>query len=163
MTVNTASGTRVFIGSTVIPANMEDIDDAAALALFEADSYTEINEVENLGAYGDESTTVPFASLKDARNRKYKGTRDAGDAELVVGADDEDDGQQSLIAAEKEKFDYNIKVINNDAITLGGNGSIDYFYAKVMSARKTVGDVNNVVRRNFTLGINSRTVTVPAT
>lgn len=163
MTVNTAGGTRVFIGSTNIPENMEDIDDAAAILLFQADSYIEINEVENLGAFGDESSSVTFASLKDGRTRKYKGTRDAGDAELVVGKDDEDEGQQALLAAERTKFDYNIMVINNDAETLGGNGSVDFFYAKIMSSRKTVGDVNNVVRRNFTLGINSRTVTVPAT
>lgn len=163
MTVNTASGTRVYIGTTVIPANMNNINDAAAIALFQADSYTEIGEIESVGDFGDESTAVNFASLADGRTRVYKGTRDAGNIDIVVGDDASDAGQLALTAAEATQFDYNIMVVNNDAITLGGTDSIDFFYGKVMSKRKGVGDVNNIVRRTYTTHINSRIVTVAAT
>ena len=161
--INTASGTRIYIGTTGIPANMVDLTDEQALAEFEADSYIEIGEAESLGEYGDESEVVPFASLNDGRTRKFKGTRDAGTLPLVVGHDPSDEGQLAVVAAEANHLDYNFKVVGNDAITLGGNGSVDYFYGKVMSKRKNVGDVNNVVRANYAVGINSRIVTREAT
>jgi hypothetical protein len=159
MGVFTAAGTRVFLGTTAIPDNMVDMNDAQALAVFEADSYVEIGEVENLGEFGDESQAVTFASLKDGRSRKFKGTRDAGTIPLVVGHDATDEGQLALVAAEASPLDYNVKVVSNDALTLGGQGSVDYFYGKVMSKRKTHGDVNNIVRGNYAIGINSRIVT----
>lgn len=163
MTVQAAAGTKVYIGSTNIPPNLNDLDDAAALLLFEADSYIEIGEVENVGEYGDESQDITFASLADSRTRHYKGTRDAGVMPLVVGDDPEDEGQIACIQAEASNLDFNFKVQLNNAITLGGTGQIDYFYGKMMSKRKNVGDVNNVVRSNFAVGINSRIVTDPAT
>ncbi len=163
MAVNSAAGTKIYIGSTNIPPNLEDLDDAAALLLFEADSYVEIGEVENLGEYGDESQDIAFASLGDSRTRHFKGTRDAGVLPLVVGADPDDEGQLACIEAERSNLDFNFKVVGNDAVTLGGDGSVDYFHGKMMSKRKNVGDVNTVVRQNFSVGINSRIVTREAT
>ena len=161
--INTASGTRIFIGTTAIPANIVDLTDEQALAEFEADSYIEIGEAENLGEYGDESEVVPFASLNDGRTRKFKGTRDAGTLPLVVGHDPSDEGQLAVVAAEASPLDYNFKVVGNDAVTLAGDGSVDYFYGKVLGKRKNVGDVNNVVRSNFSVAVNSRIVTREAT
>lgn len=159
MGVNTAAGTRLFIGTTAIPANINDLSDAQALAAFLEDSYIEVGEVEDLGEYGDQSEDVTFASLRDARTRHFKGTRDAGTAAITVGHDITDEGQLAMIAAEASHLDFNIKIVANDAITLGGDGSEDYFYGKVMSKRKNVGNVNNVVRGNYAVGINSRIVT----
>lgn len=159
MAVNTAAGTRVYIGTTAIPANIDDLSDTQALAEFEADSYIEVGEVESVGEYGDESERVTFASLRDGRTRKFKGTRDAGDFSIVVGHDATDEGQLALVAAEQSHLDFNIKVVANDALTLGGTGSVDYFYGKIFSKRKNVGDVNNVVRASYPVGINSRIVT----
>lgn len=163
MSVQAAAGTKIYIGTTAIPPNIEDLDDAAALAIFEADSYIEVGEVENLGEYGDQSSDVTFESLNDSRTRHLKGTRDAGVLPLVVGDDPDDEGQVALIAAEAQPLDYNFKVVLNNKLTLGGTGQIDYFYGKVMSKRLSVGGVNDVVRKNFSVGINSRIVTDPAT
>lgn len=161
--VGTAAGTRLYIGTTAIPQNMVNLSDAQALAEFEADSYIEIGEVEDLGEYGDQSEDVTFASLADSRTRHFKGTRDAGTAAITVGKDTSDAGQLALVEAEAQPLDYNFKVVNNDKETLSGTGSTDYFYGKVMSKRDNVGNVNNVVRRNFAVGINSRIVTREAT
>jgi hypothetical protein len=163
MTVNAAAGTRVFIGTTAIPPDMEDLDDAAALLIFQADSYIEVGEVEDAGEYGDEATDVPFESLGDGRTRHYKGTKDAGVLPLVVGDDPQDEGQIALVAAEASHLDFNFKIVLNNAISLGGTGQEDYFYGKVMSKRQVVGTVNNIVRKRFGIGINSRTVTEAAT
>lgn len=163
MTVNAAAGTKVYIGTTAIPPNMSDLDDASALAIFQADSYIEVGEVEDAGEYGDEASDVTFESLSDGRTRHLKGTKDAGVMPLVVGDDPEDEGQIALVAAEASPLDYNFKVVLNNALSLGGTGQVDYFYGKVMSKRTAVGTVNNVVRKRFGVGINSRIVTDPAT
>lgn len=154
MAISTSAGVQIFIGSSTIAEN---------LSQFLTESYTEIGEVEDLGEFGDESEIVTFLSLADSRTRKLKGSRDAGDLALVVGADDADAGQDALIAAEATTFDYNFKVVLNDAATLGGTPSEHYFYAKVTSKRLSVGAANNVVRRTFTLGINSAVTSVDAT
>ena len=163
MSVQAAAGTKVYIGTTAIPPDIEDLDDASALLIFQADSYIEIGEAEDLGEYGDQSQDVTFESLSDSRTRHLKGTRDAGVMPLVVGDDPEDEGQLACIEAEASHLDFNFKVVLNNAVTLGGTGQVDYFYGKMMGKRKNVGSVNNVVRANFSIGINSRIVTDPAT
>ncbi len=163
MGVQAAAGTKIYIGTTAIPPNIEDLNDAAALLIFEADSYIEIGEVENLGEYGDQSQDVTFESLNDSRTRHLKGTRDAGVLPLVVGDDPDDEGQIACVEAEASNLDFNFKIVLNNAVTLGGTGQVDYFYGKMMSKRKNVGSVNDVVRSNFSVGINSRIVSDPAT
>lgn len=154
MSVNQSAGARIWIGSS---------DEADAIAEFAADSWTEINEVENMGEFGDESSAVTFAALKDARVKKFKGTRDAGTMALVCGDSPVDPGQRMLEVVEKTKFDYNFKVQLNDALTVGGAGSIHYFRGKVMSARRSVADVNGVVKLNVNIGINSEILSVDPT
>lgn len=156
MTVSTGSGVRLFIGGV---NNNRESD----LAEYVADSYVEIGEVEDGGEFGDESEVITFTSLADGRTRKFKGARDAGTMQLVVGDDVTDEGQQALEAAEGEPHDYNFKVVLNDAITLGGDGSTHYFTGKVMSKRRTGIQSNSVVRRNFSIGINSAITEVPPT
>lgn len=167
MTVNAASGARLFIGTTgipLVPKPYNPLTDAAALlADFQADSYIEVGEVEDGGEFGDQSETINFTSLSDGRVRKFKGPRDAGTMNIVVGDDPTDVGQDALVAAEAQIQDYNFKIVLNDAASLGGSGSEHYFYAKVMSKRQNLGQANNIVRRTFALGINSPIVEVDPT
>lgn len=169
MTINTASGARLFIGSTAIPtiANDFDISDAgqkaAVLAEFEADSYVEVSEIESLGEFGDTAEEIKFTSLANSRTRKLKGPFDAGNVSVTVGDDPSDEGQIAMIAALAQKFDYNFKVISPDALTLGGTGTIEYFYGKVMTKAKNIGNASNVIRRSLTVGINSPIIDQPPT
>lgn len=154
MTISAASGSTLFIGTTA---------DGENLSQFLADSYTEVGEVEDLGEFGDTSELVTFASLTDGRIRKLKGTRDAGDMAIIVGADMTDAGQDAMESAEQDTLNYNFKVVLNDALTLGGTPSEHYFRGKVMSRRLTVGTANNVVRRNFTIAVDSAITSVDPT
>lgn len=154
MTINTASGAKLYIGTTT---------DAQNLSQFLTDTYVEVGEVEDLGEFGDQSEEVTFASLSDGRLRKLKGIRDAGTIAVVCGADASDVGQDAMVSAEASSLDYNFKVVLNDQVTIGGTGSEHYFRAKVMSKRLGVGTANNVVRRTFNVGINSEIIEVPAT
>lgn len=161
MTIFTTAGARLYIGTTNIPIFASDYDPtdsvqvAAKLADFESDSYTEVGEVEDLGEVGDESEQITFTSLADSRTRKLKGPRDAGAQTIVVGDDVLDDGQAAMIAAEASPLDFNFKIVMNDARTIGGDPSVQYYYGKVFSKRRNLGNVSNVTRRNFVVGVNS--------
>lgn len=146
--VNTSGGSKLFIGG---PNSNRD----SVLADYQADSYVEVGEIEDLGAFGDKSEPITFTSLADGRVRKYKGPRDAGTQTVVVGDDPTDAGQVALEAAEAQNLNYNFYVELNDKLTLSGENSRHYFIAQVMSKERTVGNVSQVVKRNFVLGINS--------
>lgn len=148
MPINTAAGTRLSIGprlSAKLPAT-----EAAAITLLEGLTYVEVGELSNIGDYGDEVGDVTFAALADSRTRHLKGLADAGSVELTIGFDVGDAGQLALVEAQKDRsqFDYPVKVEYVD-------GLVDYFAAKVMSSRKTIGGAEDVITRAVTLGINS--------
>jgi len=154
MTVNTAAQSRVFIGTT---GQANDVTD------YEADSYIEVGEVEDLGEFGDTAEEVTFTALKDRRTRKFKGSFNAGTMTIICGSDPEDVGQDALLAAFLSDFDYNFKVTLNDNITPAGAPSTLFFSGKVMSKSRNVGQVNNVVRQTFMVGINTEILEVTAT
>ncbi len=151
MSINTAAGSRFFIGTKAA---------ADSLADFKADTYIEVGEVEDLGEFGDQSNPVTFTALSNSRTRKFKGTKDAGDLALVLGFDKGDVGQQALIAAEADSgaLDYNFKIVLNDGDASATPAIPDttvYFKAKVMSNRIQAGQADNVVRANASIAINS--------
>lgn len=156
MGINTAAGSKLFIGSA-------NSDRESVLADYLADSYIEVSEVEDLGEFGDESEMISFTALSDGRVRKFKGPRDAGVMTIVVGDDMTDEGQVAMEAAEASPLDFNFKIELNDADSISGDDSTHYFIGKVASKRRNVGQANNIVRRNFTVAINSKITVVEPT
>lgn len=156
MAVNTAGGVDVAIGP-VDPDLQQTLED------YEAASYVSLGQVEDAGQFGDESSAISFTALKDSRTRKFKGPRDAGTMAVVCGADTTDEGQDAMVSAEATKFDYMFKVTLNDALTLSGTPTVCYFSGKVMSKRRNVGNVSNVVRYTFNVGVNTAILEVAAT
>lgn len=154
MTVNTAATSTISIGTTTVCNNQAD---------YEADSYTLLGEVEDLGEFGDTANEVTFTALNDRRVRKFKGSFDAGTITIVCGYDGTDAGQAAAIAAMAADDNYNFKVTLNDEVTIGGTPTTLYFSGKVMSMPHNVGNVENVVRMTFTVGINSAITIVDAT
>jgi hypothetical protein len=156
MAITTASESKVFVCVTpALPATDTGAEYAAL-------TWVEIGEVEDMGEFGDESSDVTFASVGDGRTRHLKGVRDAGTLALVCGRDPADAGQIALKAAEKTKFSYPIKVQAADAISEDYTDSVYFFNAKIMSARDSYGSVDNVVKTNFSLGIDSAIIEVPS-
>ncbi len=154
MAISTGSGVILAIGTTAA---------APSLAQFQADSYTNVGEVEDLGEFGDESEEIRFTSLTDGRVRKLKGPRDAGTIQVVCGDDDNDVGQLEMTAAEANTLDYNFRITLNNKQTLGGTNGVQYFRGKVMSKRLQIGQANSTLRRRFNVGINSAIVVVAST
>jgi hypothetical protein len=156
MSVNSAGGVNFAIGGV-------DATLLMTLMQYEAESYISLGEVEDAGQFGDESTSISFTALKDSRTRKFKGPRDAGTMAVVCGADSTDDGQDAMVAAEATKFDYVFQVTLNDALTLSGTPTVCYFSGKVMSKRRNVGNVSNIVKYTFNVAINTAILEVAAT
>lgn len=158
MTINTTGGSGLYIADTTA---IDFTTDQSALDAFEALSgWVKVGEIEDLGEIGDQSADVTFSALGANRVRHLKGARDAGTMTVVTGADPQDAGQNALRAAEKTKFNYNFKIVYEDAADASSTDSVDYFRALVMSARKNNGTTDNVMRRTFALGINSPVITV---
>jgi acetylornithine deacetylase/succinyl-diaminopimelate desuccinylase-like protein len=158
MAINTTGGSGLYIGGTTA---IDFTTDQSALDAFEAiTDWIKVGEIEDLGEIGDSSADVTFNALGANRVRHLKGSRDAGTMTVVAGADPQDPGQKALCAAEKTKFNYNFRIIYEDAPDAASTDSVDYFRALVMSARKQNGTADNVMRRTFALGINSPVITV---
>lgn len=155
MAINTGAGTRLYIGPILTADLPKDTGDA--LTLLEGLTYVEVGEIESIGDYGDEDQDVTFTALADGRVRHLKGASDAGTTQITVGLDAGDAGQIAMAAAKKSRsrYDYPFKVVYVD-------GETDYFAGKVMSDRKANIENSDVVRRNYSVGINTEIYEVPA-
>ena len=156
--VVTASGSKIFIGPATTAAATDTLAEFSALT-----AWVEVGLAETLGEFGDEATSVKFSSLSDARVRKAKGVKDAGTMALTVGRDTSDAGQDALVAAEGTNNKYPFKVVYPDRLTPTGTDSIEYFRALVLSKRTNIGGADNIIRRAFSLDIDSEIFNVDAT
>jgi Phage tail protein. len=150
MTIFATNGTRIFVGP-VIEVSDEDL----VAADFTALTYTIIGETSSIGSFGDTANEVTFASLTNGRQRRLKGTRDAGTLELTCGLDATDAGQLALKAGEKTTENYAFKVEFP-------SGAVRYFGAMIGSAVENVSEVDNVLSLTTTLWVNSNIVAVEA-
>lgn len=156
--LNTAAGCRLAFGGKT---------GAAELADYEADTYVQVGEIEDLGEFGDTFNPVNFTALSDGRVRKYKGTADAGNMTLAVGLDSGDAGQNAVATAHKDraKGNYNVKVTLNDGDPDAATPILPttfYFGVKVMNNTVAAGSADNIVRRNMTFAINTDIIEIPA-
>ena len=159
MPIFATAGTKVFIGEALAAKTADFV-----VADFADIDWTEIGSLENIGSVGDTSAEVTFDDIGKGRTQKLKGTRNAGNCELVMGIDYADPGQIALLAAEKTPHDYAFKIEFNDKPATGASpkNSQRLFIAKVMSAAEALDQANNVMKLNATLGINSNVVRVNA-
>jgi hypothetical protein len=154
MAIASTTGAKIYIGPVTTTA-----DDPTAYAAL---TYVEIKEVESIGEFGDQASTITFTSLGDARVRKRKGVRDAGDLSVMVANDPLDPGQLACVAAELTEFSYAIKVVLADAADANDTDSTSYFRALVASARLNVGQANAMIKRNFAFLLDSKVVEIPS-
>jgi hypothetical protein len=145
----TSSGTHIYIGPAVTSAQSDTLVEFQAMT-----GWTEIGLVESIGEFGDKSNAVTFAAINDSRMRKQKGIRDAGDMALSVAHDPADAGQVAIEAAEATASAYAFKVVLPDA-----GGTVKYFRAYVMSQPLNIGGNDNVVKKSYTIAIDSEIFT----
>ena len=156
MTIHASSGAKLYICSTV----SLDVDDQSG---YEALSWTEVGEIENIAEFGDSAQQGSFTSLSDNRVRKFKGAFDAGDVNISLAHDPLDAGQVILKTAAASKFRYPIKVTLEDSKDANDTDSVFYFQALVMSNRLNIGGANDVTKRTVPLAIDTAIVEVAST
>lgn len=147
---DTLAGAKLFIGTTAairFDTYQNSVQD------FEADVYTEIGEISNIGEFGAAANIVQFPILSDDYVRKSKGTRNAGDPVIVVGFVADDPGQVKVRAAEKTKFYYNFKLVLADAVDENHSDSVIYFRALCAGVPKQFGGNEDFVTESYSLGI----------
>jgi hypothetical protein len=155
MAVDTAAGSKFYIGPQDSTADNQ--------SAYEALSYVQVGEVENLGEFGDQFNEVTFTALGDRRVRKIKGSKNAGNLQVTIGHDSADSGQSDLEAALASDEDYAFKVELDDAGTGSPSSPTTYYFrGKVMSTAVTPGDAESIVKINAVIGINSDLVTIAA-
>ncbi len=156
MGLYTTAGSKLYIGGVLDEQSADFV-----AGDFSGETWVEVTSVENLGTFGDTSQSISISIIGEARDKMFKGTRNAGNMEVVAGIDYADAGQIAVIAAEKTPYNYAFKVEFNDAPS-GGTPSSRLFIAKVMSASEALDGANNVMKMNSTLAINSNIVRVAA-
>jgi len=151
--ITTAANAEFGIGTK---AAIDETSDSTAIADFENDTYSPVGEVESIGSFGDEISSVTFTGLRDQRVRKFKGSRDAGSVGLNVAFNVDDPGQVDLknAADDETQADYNFRVTINDKSS-GGSNTVFYFSGKVMSRNVEPSSVDNIVKATVNIAINS--------
>lgn len=145
--VNTVAGSKFSIGTTMQATNRTQ---------FEADTYTPLGGLSNIGEMGTQSNVLQFPLISDEFVAKSKGTRNAGDPAIVVGRITDDPGQIALRAAEVTNYFYNFKLELPDAQDELHTNTIIYFRAIVASALNQLGGNEDFITETYTLGIYPR-------
>lgn len=145
MAVSGTTGCRLDIGTNTT-------------ALASETAWVAVGEIESIGNFNDTSEIVRFLSLSDSRVRKAKGTRDAGDVEVVVGFDAGDAGQDDLkdASADNSNNAYNFRIRLNDAPTGSAPTPTTFtFRALVNGFQIRIGAANGTVLGATTLSITT--------
>jgi len=100
--LNTAAGTTLYIGTTLTDQT--------------ADTYTAVGNVSNIPEFGRAYNEVKFNPLSTRGTLKVKGSFDDGSVTVEMAKDASDAGQAAMLLARDQDFDYNFKIVANDAV-----------------------------------------------
>lgn len=129
--------------SATLPAATEDQTAWEAVT-----GWAVIGEVTNSSGHGDTFAEVTHSPMSSRRVEKLKGTVDAGTETFTFADFVTDAGQILAKTASASDSDYSFKEVWQD-------GTVEYFYGKVMSFAGVGGDNNTIRARTMDVGINS--------
>jgi hypothetical protein len=158
MAIKTGTGCTLAIGTTLAVPN-------GTQAQYEADTYTNVGEIEEIGEFGDERSVVEFAALGDGRMQKARGVANAGDATVTYAHKTADAGQDAVKTAfeatSQSADEFNFRVLLNDQIST--NPTKFYWRARITGRRVLAITNDGVVKVRATLAINTTVLEVAAT
>lgn len=148
MTSQTAAGTALAISATS-PAT-PDVTGYTAL------SFTEIGQVEKIGAFGASFAKVEFQPLKGGK-QKYKGSVDYGALQPSIALDSSDAGQTLLQTAGDDASQklYSFKVTYQD-------GSRRFFQGRVFGLPETADGADTMLMATPSIEICTAVIRAPA-
>lgn len=158
-TLYPVAGMKFYIGN----APMSDQDADFVAADFAGVTWTQVKGWSTAGAFGDTAQLISTPLISNGRDKKQKGTSNAGSMQNVFAINQGDAGQLAMIAAAApiNKNNYPFRVEGNDS--LGASNSFRYFVGLVMTAQEANGAANTIRNLNCTVEINSNIVPVAAT
>lgn len=125
-------------------------------------SYTAIGSVESFGNYGVRASQSTFTAIADAVLQKFKGTKDYGNANFVLGYMPSDAGQDIVETAVESQNRYSVKI----TYPLGAGEStneIHYLDVLVMAREFQNGATDAVRKLSLDLAVCRKPVIVAAT
>lgn len=146
MPSTTAAGSAIAI-SAAAPTTA-DATGYAAL------TFTEIGQVDKIGAIGAVYAKVEFQPLKGPK-QKHKGSKDNGSLAPSMAHDSTDAGQTLLRTAAESNNLYSFMVTYAD-------GAKRYFQGRVFGYPETTDGADTILMANPTVEINTDIVKVPA-
>lgn len=142
MAWQTAAGASLAIATT---AGAPTTADAAGYA---AKTYTDIGEITNIGEFGKEYALVTHQPLATRGVKKGKGSYNNGTLSPSLALDADDAGQVLLETASESDDSYAFRVTLQD-------GTKYYLMGRVMSFKKNVSGVDDVVTATPTIEVDS--------
>ena len=155
-TLQTMSGATVALCATLPPTY-----DAAGYADTDL-VFTPIGQVENFGEHGVQAQISTFTAIADAVVQKFKGSKDYGTMNFVMGNLPSDAGQDLIDTASESTDRYSVKI----TYPLGQGETtpeIHYLEALVASATFQDGAVNDVRKRAVSFAVCRKPIVVAAT
>lgn len=154
---NSNAGAMVYISFTPQPEEMSQSD-------FEAISnWVLIKALGNHGEAGSNTNVLTYDTWDLAVIQKSKGLTDAGSPTIEVARLPFDPGQIILRAAAKTNLNYAFRMIRNDALTVGGTGTILYNRGLVMGPTRPFGRNEDFDLEVFTVGLQQMEIVVDPT
>jgi hypothetical protein len=125
---------------------------------YDALTYTEVGNVQNLGAVGPTFEDVTFTPLKDGVTQHRKGGADYGQLTVTMAEDAADAGQilvdSGVDGAERDTV-FSHKIERAD-------GSIIYFTGQIYSSPVSIGDASTMITKEVSVMVSSSLVKVAA-
>ena len=145
-------GSRLYVG----PVALSDIETSAdALADFTALTIAvEIGLIDNIGEFGKVHDMVSFQAVATGRTYKLKGGYNQGALQLTMGSDLSDAGQLLMYqygnAQDQNTYPFRITLVG----MASGYDNV-YFGGKIFSYRQQLGSVNNIIKAQVNIEINT--------
>jgi hypothetical protein len=152
--VSATTGMKVSIGTAAPSAAIDP-------TTFGADTYTAINEISDLGSFGDTTKEITFESLSSGRVTKLPGIKDGGDLQVTVGFVATDAGQLAMRTAGNDNVERAFKVELSDKPNASGTNTIYYFRGRVLKVENKL-TVNQVAQQIYTISVNTAQIMIPA-
>lgn len=142
MAWQTAAGTELALGSTSTPP--ATFTEAGYSAL----TYTPVGEVTTVGEFGREYALVTHQPLATRGVKKGKGSFNNGTLSPQLALDMGDAGQLVAETASASDASWPVRITLQD-------GTIYFMMGKVMSFRKNIGTVDDVVTATINIEVDS--------
>jgi hypothetical protein len=142
--VRTSAGSTISICAATLPATYD-------LTGFAALTYTLINEISDLGAFGKKYNLVTFMPLGSRQVIKRRGSYNNGSMSLKMGQSVTDAGQLALATGLASDTSSSFKVVTQ-------SGSTYYFTAQILSTVTTIGTVDVITEQSVDLELDNSVV-----